>query len=128
MFKKISNYFNKKNLKDKKYSFLFDKHLKNEYVCFDCETTGLDPKIDDIISIGAVIIKNNTIVSSKKFVRYIKPKNCSLDEKSIKIHHIRECDLENGCEIEDVILEFLEFIGNRTLVGYFLDFRQKYDK
>ncbi|MCD8541283.1 MAG: hypothetical protein LRY22_01045 [Aliarcobacter cryaerophilus] len=30
---------------------------------------------------GAVIIKNNTIVSSKKFVRYIKPKNCSLDEK-----------------------------------------------
>ena len=122
MFKKISNYFNKKNLKDKKYSFLFDKHLENEYVCFDCETTGLDPKIDDIISIGAVIIKDNTIVSSKKFVRYIKPKNCSLDEKSIKIHHIRECDLKNGCEIEDVILDFLEFIGNRTLVGYFLEF------
>ena len=122
MFRNISNYFNKKNLKDKKYSFLFDKPLKNEYVCFDCETTGLDPKIDDIISIGAVIIKDNTIVSSKKFVRYIKPKNCSLDEKSIKIHHIRECDLKNGCEIEDVILDFLEFIGNRTLVGYFLDF------
>ena len=50
MFKKISNYFNKKNLKDKKYSFLFDKHLENEYVCFDCETTGLDPKNDDNIS------------------------------------------------------------------------------
>ena len=119
MFRNISNYFNKKNLKDKKYSFLFDKPLKNEYVCFDCETTGLDPQIDDIISIGAVIIKDNTIVSSKKFVRYIKPKNCSLDEKSIKIHHIRECDLKNGCEIEDVILDFLEFVGNRTLVGYF---------
>ena len=122
MFRNISNYFNKKNLKDKKYSFLFDKPLKNEYACFDCETTGLNPQIDDIISIGAVIIKDNTIVSSKKFVRYIKPKNCSLDEKSIKIHHIRECDLKNGCEIEDVILDFLEFIGNRTLVGYFLEF------
>ena len=122
MFKDISNYFNKKNLKDKKYSFLFDKNIKNEYVCFDCETTGLDPTIDDIISIGAVIIKDNTIVSSKKFVRYIKPKNSSLDEKSIKIHHIRECDLKNACDIDDVILEFLEFIENRTLVGYFLDF------
>ncbi|AYJ80598.1 DNA polymerase III subunit epsilon [Aliarcobacter cryaerophilus ATCC 43158] len=122
MFKNISNYFNKKSLKDKKYSFLFDKTIQNEYVCFDCETTGLNPKIDDIISIGAVIIKNNTIVSSKKFVRYIKPKNSSLDEKSIKIHHIRECDLKNACEIEDVILEFLEFIENRTLVGYFLNF------
>ena len=31
MFRNISNYFNKKNLKDKKYSFLFDKPLKNEY-------------------------------------------------------------------------------------------------
>ncbi|MGJ0376611.1 3'-5' exonuclease [Aliarcobacter cryaerophilus] len=122
MFKNISNYFNKKSLKDKKYSFLFDKTIQNEYVCFDCETTGLNPKIDDIISIGAVIIKNNTIVSSKKFVRYIKIKNSSLDEKSIKIHHIRECDLKNACEIEDVILEFLEFIENRTLVGYFLNF------
>ena len=122
MFKNISNYFNKKNLKDKNYSFLFDKQINDEYICFDCETTGLNPQIDDIISIGAVIIKDNTIVSSKKFVRYIKPKNCSLDEKSIKIHHIRECDLKNGCEIEDVILDFLEFIGNRTLVGYFLDF------
>ena len=122
MFKNISNYFNKKSLKDKKYSFLFDKTIQNEYVCFDCETTGLNPKIDDIISIGAVIIKNNTIVSSKKFVRYIKTKNSSLDEKSIKIHHIRECDLKNACEIEDVILEFLEFIENRTLVGYFLNF------
>ena len=125
MFRNISNYFNKKNLKDKKYSFLFDKPLKNEYACFDCETTGLNPKIDDIISIGAVIIKNNTIVSSKKFVRYIKTKNSSLDEKSIKIHHIRECDLKNACDIEDVVLEFLNFIENRTLVGYFLDFDKR---
>ena len=65
MFRNISNYFNKKNLKDKKYSFLFDKTIQNEYVCFDCETTGLNPKIDDIISIGAVIIKNNTINNNK---------------------------------------------------------------
>ena len=115
MFRNISNYFNKKNLKDKKYSFLFDKPLKNEYACFDCETTGLNPQIDDIISIGAVIIKDNTIVSSKKFVRYIKPKNCSLDEKSIKIHHIRECDLKNGCEIEDVILDFDKNMINKYL-------------
>ncbi|MGJ0340393.1 3'-5' exonuclease [Aliarcobacter cryaerophilus] len=121
MFKKISNYFNKKNLKDKKYSFLFDKHLKNEYVCFDCETTGLDPKIDDIISIGAVIIKDNTIISSKKFVKFIKPKT-KLQAEAIKVHHIRECDLNNANDIDLVIEEFLEFIGNRTLVGYFLEF------
>ncbi|WP_418185140.1 3'-5' exonuclease [Aliarcobacter vitoriensis] len=122
MFRTIKNSFNKKNLKDNNYSFLFDKPNTNEFVCFDCETTGLNPNIDDIVSIGAVIIKNNTILASKKFVRYVKPKSCALSVESIKVHHIRECDLEHACDIEDVILDFLKFIENRVLVGYFLNF------
>lgn len=122
MFRNIKNYFNKKNLNDEKYSFLFDKPVADEYICFDCETTGLDPEIDDIVSIGAVLIKDNTIVSSKRFVRYVKPKSCNLTENSIKVHHIRECDLKDALDIEDVVGEFLDFIENRTLVGYFLDF------
>ncbi|MGA1931907.1 3'-5' exonuclease [Arcobacter sp. YIC-464] len=121
MFRTIKNYFNKKNLKDEKYLYLFDKPHEDEYVCFDCETTGLDPKKDEIISIGAVIIKDNTVVSSRKFVKFIKPKT-KLQEDAIKVHHIREMDLEDALDIDDVIYEFLEYIGNRTLVGYYLEF------
>ncbi len=121
MFRKIKNHFNKKRLKDKKYSYLFDKPLNDEFVCFDCETTGLSVEKDDIISVGAVIIKDNTIVSSKKFVKFVKPKT-RLQIEAIKVHHIRECDLEEAEEIDKVIEEFLEFIGNRNLVGYFLEF------
>ena len=121
MFRKIKNHFNKKNLNNKKYDYLFDTCNKDEFICFDCETTGLDVKNDDIISIGAVLIKNNTIVSSKKFVRFVKPKT-KLQEDAIKVHHIREMDLEDASDIEDVIEEFLDFIGNRKLVGYFLEF------
>jgi DNA polymerase-3 subunit epsilon len=121
MFKKISNYFNKKNLKDDKFTYLFENSSNEEFVCFDCETTGLDPKKDDIISIGAVTIKDNTVVSSKKFVRFIKPKT-KLQTEAIKVHHIRECDLESAEDIDDVILEFIDYIGNKPLVGYFLEF------
>ena len=121
MFRIIQNYFNKKNLKNQDYLYLFDKPMEDEYVCFDCETTGLNPKIDDIVSIGAVIIKNNTIISSKKFVKFVKPKT-KLQADAIKIHHIRECDLKDAEDIDDVIKEFLQFIENRTLVGYFLEF------
>jgi len=121
MFKKIKNHYNKKKLKDIKYLYLFDKPHENEYVCFDCETTGLDKKNDDIISIGAVIIKDNTIVASKKFNKFIKPKT-NLDSEAIKIHHIRKCDLHSAEEIDEVLLDFLDFIGNRTLVGYYLEF------
>ncbi len=121
MFRAITQYFNKRNLKDKNFEFLFDEPSEEEYVCFDCETTGLNPKVDDIVSIGAVIIKNNTIVASKKFVKFIKPKT-KLQAEAIKIHHIRECDLEDAEDINNVIDEFLHFIGNRTLVGYYLEF------
>lgn len=121
MFRTITNYFNKKNLKDQKYLYLFDNPNSEEFVCFDCETTGLDPLKDDIVSIGAVIIKDNAIISSKKFVKFVKPKT-KLQSEAIKVHHIRECDLNDAEDIDDVIEEFLEFIGNRTLVGYFLEF------
>jgi len=121
MFRSIKNYINKKGLKDDRYTSLFEPYLGDEYICFDCETTGLNPKIDDIISIGAVVIKNNKILTSQKFEKFIKPKT-ALQEESIKIHQIRECDLENAQNIDDVIVEFLEFIKNRPLVGYYLEF------
>jgi DNA polymerase-3 subunit epsilon len=121
MLDRIKNYFNKNSLKDNSYSYLFDKYFGDEYVCFDCETTGLNPKVDDIISIGAVIIKNNQIILSQKFKRLVKPKK-RLDDTSIKIHRIRECDLEEALDIDTVIDDFLAFIGNRPLVGYYLEF------
>ena len=121
MFRAIKQHFNKKKLNDPKYEYLFDDYDGDELVCFDCETTGLNPKKDDIISIGAVIIKNNTILSSKKFERFVKPKT-NLPAETIKIHQIREMDLENAEEIELVIADFLDFVGNRPLVGYYLSF------
>jgi len=121
MFRHIKNHFNKKKLTNPHYLYLFDKPNKDEFVCFDCETTGLNVLKDDIISIGAVIIKDNTIVASKKFVKYVKPKT-KLQIEAIKVHHIRECDLLEAEEIQEVLKEFLAFIGNRILVGYYLEF------
>jgi DNA polymerase-3 subunit epsilon len=36
------------------YEFLFDDMGTDEVVAIDCETTGLNPKKDDIVSIAAV--------------------------------------------------------------------------
>ncbi|HIP59762.1 MAG TPA: 3'-5' exonuclease [Campylobacterales bacterium] len=121
MFNKIKQYFNQKNLLDERYRYLFDKSESDEYICFDVETTGLDTKVDDIISIGAVKIKDNKILTSQKFERFVKPKSV-MNEESIKIHRIRCCDLEEASEIDEVIEDFLAFIGNRKLVGYYLEF------
>lgn len=121
MFDSFIKNWKKKKLTNPKYENLFETYEGDEYICFDCETTGLNPKIDDIISIGAVKIKGDTILTSQKFERFIKPKT-ALQADSIKIHQIRECDLVDAKDIDEVIYEFLDFVGNRPLVGYYLEF------
>ena len=121
MLKKILINFNKKKLKDKRFEFLFNESPKNEYICLDCETSGLNPKKDEILSIGAVHIKDNKILMSKTFNIFLKPSK-NIDSESIKIHHIRPIDLENGIEPQKAIFQLLEFIGSRTIVGYYIEF------
>jgi len=121
MFAKFMHNRNRKKLKDEKYSYLFDAPVEGEYVCFDCETTGLDSKKDDIISIGAVKIKENKILASEKFERFVKPQK-KLGAESIQIHQMRTCDLMYGEDIDVVIEDFLDFIGSRPLVGYYIEF------
>ena len=67
MLKNILRNWNRKQLKNKKYDFLFETPPQNEYVSLDCETTGLNPKKDEILSIGAVLIKDNKILMRKTF-------------------------------------------------------------
>ncbi len=112
---------NRKKLKKDKFSFLFDETTNDEIVVYDTETTGLNPKKDEILSIGAVKLKGNKILTSQKFEIFIKPKR-DINEESIKIHHIRNIDLENGKNPQDALEDFLYFIGNRTLAGYYLEF------
>lgn len=121
MFQKFYNRWQRNRLKDENFSFLFDEASDDEVIVFDTETTGLNPKIDEIISIGAVKVRRNQVLLSKKFHIFIKHSS-QISEESIKVHKIRECDLENGEDIEIAIEKFLKFIGNRPLVGYYLEF------
>lgn len=121
MLQDLFTSFEKKRLKDKKFEFLFEKNKTDEMVVFDTETTGLNPKKDELISIGAVKIKENKILMNKKFHIYIKPQN-SVNEQSIKIHQIRNIDLQNAYEVTQGIEKFLHFIGSRPLIGYHVQF------
>jgi len=103
-------------------SFLKNKFQdENEYVVFDTETTGLDIKKDEIISIGAIKVKDNKILLHDSFHLFIKP-SINLKQKNVSIHQIRDCDLENALSLNDAIIKFLEFIGSLPLVGYYLEF------
>jgi len=90
-------------------------------IAVDCETTGLSPRKDEILSIGAVIIKDNKVLMRKTLNIFVKPSK-KVTAESIKIHQIRPIDLENAVSPKKAILELLEFIGNRPIVGYYIKF------
>jgi len=121
MFHTLKQKWNRKHLKDEQFAFLFDDTQSDEVVVFDCETTGLNPKIDDIISIGAVKIKGNKILTNKAIHLFVK-QDKQINHESITIHQIRHCDLDCAISIEEAIEKFLYYIGNRKLVGYYLEF------
>ena len=121
MFESLFRSWNRKNLLDPKYEWLFDSYSGDEVVVFDTETTGLDTKKDTIISIGAVKVRGNKILSSQSFELFLKTSK-EISAQSITIHHIRPCDLEDAVEPLEAARAFLEFIGNRPLIGYYLEF------
>jgi DNA polymerase-3 subunit epsilon len=124
VFSFFANYKRRRNLsklKDTRFAFLFEEDLNGECVVFDTETTGLNPKEDEILSIGAVKIKDNKILTSQTFEIYIKNSK-EISAKSIQIHGIRPCDLQSAKNSDDAIKEFLHFIGSRPLIGYYLEF------
>ena len=121
MFNTFKQKWNRKHLSDERFSFLFDDAKSDEVVVFDCETTGLNPKNDDIISIGAVKVKGNKILTNEAIHLFIK-QDKQINHKSITIHQIRHCDLDEAISLEEAIEKFLYYIGNRKLVGYYLEF------
>jgi len=121
MLAKLRHKYLKSKLSNRDFEFLFDEANPNEFISFDCETTGLNVAKDEILSIGAVKILDNKIELSHSFERFVTPIN-PITKESIKIHHIRPCDMEHSLDSKIAIEEFLHFIGNKTLIGYYIKF------
>ena len=109
------------HLGDPAYRFMFDAPPENEWVSLDCETTGLNVGKDEIISIGAVRIVGNRIMTSERLELLVRPQR-GVSADSVKIHRLRERDVAQGLPIEEAMKQLMHFIGSRPLVGYYLEF------
>ena len=120
MFHKLMHQYYRSKLRDKRYEFLYDTH-PDELVSFDCETTSLNVKEAEIISIGAVKIRGNKVLTSDSFYVLVKPEGV-MQAANVTIHGLRPKDVSNGIPVQDAILQLLDFIGGRPLVGYYLEY------
>ena len=94
------------------------------YTVFDTETTGLNPKEDEIISIGALRIVNSRLLREESFDRLVNPHR-SIPHESIKYHGIKVEMLEGRPDISTTLPLFHRFAGGTVLVGHNVAFDMK---
>ena len=93
-----------------------DRDLKEAtYVVFDVETTGLSNQYDQIIELAAVKVKDGEIID--KFERFSNPHE-KLSETIINLTHITDDMLVDAPEIEEVLTEFKEWVGDAIFVAH----------
>ena len=91
------------------------------FVAFDMEMSGLKPRRDFIVSIGAVMMTGSVIHAGRTFYRLVRPEG-ELKPDSVVIHGITPDELQNGDGLDTVLKDFLGFIKDAVLLGHFLHF------
>ena len=109
------------HLGDTRFRFMWDAPPDNEWVALDCETTGLNVRTDEIISIAAVRIVGNRVMTSERIELLVRPER-RVSAESVRVHHLREQDVAGGMALETALIQLMYFIGSRPLVGYYLEF------
>ncbi len=89
------------------------------YVVYDTELTGLNQKKDEIISIGAVRIRDMQIDLSATCHSFVRPRNLDHTQATL-IHRITPEQLREAPPLEEVLPVFLKFIETDLLVGHYV--------
>ncbi|MCL6263911.1 3'-5' exonuclease [Craterilacuibacter sp. RT1T] len=120
MLAALTRRWQKSRLTDPRYAGLFDAH-PDEIVSVDCETTSLDVAEAELLSIGAVKIRGNRILSSESLYLLVRPEKRP-DAGNVSVHGLRPRDVGEGMAPADAVFRLLDFIGGRPLVGYYLEY------
>lgn len=90
-----------------------------DFVVYDTELTGLNPRRDEIVSIGAVRVRDLKILVGETFYVHVKPGQ-ALPKNSTLIHRITPQQIEQAPVIRDVLPEFVDFCGESFMVGHYV--------
>jgi len=85
------------------------------FVVLDSETTGLNPRVDLIVSIGAVAVQDREIVLPDSFSALIK---MAENTPAVSVHGITRDQSQHGVDEPEALERFLDYLRDGVIVGH----------
>ncbi|HEC22435.1 MAG TPA: DEAD/DEAH box helicase [Chloroflexi bacterium] len=93
--------------------------MRDIIVALDLETTGLDPRYDRIIEIGAVRFRGDEVLEEWQTLVY---PGCPIPPYITQLTGLRNQDVERAPRLGDVLPRLRRFIGDAPVVGHNIRF------
>lgn len=90
---------------------------ETEFLCLDIETTGLDPRTAEMLSVGWVVIRQARVEISTATSLIVRPEGAVGD--SATIHGLTDTQCESGLGIETVLAQIFQALHGRVLVVHY---------
>lgn len=85
------------------------------FVVLDSETTGLNPRTDRLITIGAVVVQDGEIVLEDSFDALIQ---IARNTSAVTVHGITRDETESGIDEPEALQRFLDYLQDGVIVGH----------
>ncbi len=90
------------------------------FAALDFEATGLDPRVDEIVSFGVVPVGEGRVVLSETSYREVAPSRAS-GGRAVAVHELRSADLALAPPIAAVRGELASALAGRVLLAWVAD-------
>ncbi len=90
-----------------------------DYTVIDLEMTGLDPKTETILEVGAIRVREHTVADTLQF--FVQPGR-KIPEKITKLTGITQQMADGGITRQEALQRVVSFVGEDVLVGHNLIF------
>ena len=89
--------------------------MERTFVALDLETTGLSPRLDRIIEVGAVRFRGDTVLAN--YQSLVRPE-VSIPRPVQELTGIRDADVAAAPPPEVVLAELVDFVGDSAVVAH----------
>lgn len=85
------------------------------FIVLDSETTGLDPRRDRLITIGATAVQNNEIILADSFETMLK---VAYNSSAVTVHGVTRDEARDGFDEPEALEMFLDYLRDGVIVGH----------